>query len=48
MILTFGRLSGPYTNERAPEDDDLLVETYVGPYISFNIKQSNSTLFGIC
>jgi hypothetical protein len=35
VILTYGRLSGPYTNERPPEDGDLLVETYVGDYIQF-------------
>jgi hypothetical protein len=38
VILTYGRISGPYTNERPPEDDDLLVETHVGAYISFNIN----------
>jgi hypothetical protein len=37
-ILTHGRLSVPYTNERHAEDDDLLVQTYVGAHISFNIK----------
>jgi hypothetical protein len=37
-ILTYGRLRGPYTNVRPPEDDHLLVETYVGAYISFNVK----------
>jgi hypothetical protein len=35
---TYGRLSGSYTNERSPEDDYLLVETYVGAYIRFNIN----------
>jgi hypothetical protein len=38
MILEYERLSGPYTNERSPEDDDLLVETYIGVHISFNIN----------
>jgi hypothetical protein len=31
-----------------PEDDYLLVETYAGAYISFNMKYSNSALVGIC
>jgi hypothetical protein len=38
VILTCGLLSGPYTIERPHEGDDLLVETYVGAYISFNIN----------
>jgi hypothetical protein len=36
--LTYGRLSGPYTNEQSPVDDDLLVEKYVGTYMSININ----------
>jgi hypothetical protein len=48
VILIYGLLSIPYTNEEAPEFDDLLVETYVGAYISFNINYSNSALIGIC
>jgi hypothetical protein len=38
VILTYGRLSWPYTNERLPEDEDLLVETYVGACISFSVN----------
>jgi hypothetical protein len=38
VILTYERLSGRYTNERPPEDEELLVETYVGVYVSFNIN----------
>jgi hypothetical protein len=45
-ILTYGRLSGAYTNERPPEDD-LFVETFVGAYVSFNINYSNSAVVGI-
>jgi hypothetical protein len=48
VVLTYGCLSGPYTNDQPPEDDDLLVETYAGAYISFNIKFSNSAFVGIC
>jgi hypothetical protein len=31
-------LSGPYTNELHPEDDYLLVETYVRAYTNVNIN----------
>jgi hypothetical protein len=48
VILTYGHLSGPYTNERRPEDDDLLVETHVGSYISFKIKLFSCALVCFC
>jgi hypothetical protein len=35
VILTYERLSGPYTNERPLEDDNLLGETYVAAYMNF-------------
>jgi hypothetical protein len=30
VISIYGLLSVPYISERHPEDDDLLVETYIG------------------
>jgi hypothetical protein len=38
VILTYGCLSGPYTNEQPTEDDNVLVKTYVWAYIGFNIN----------
>jgi hypothetical protein len=43
VILTYGRPSVSYTNDRPPEDDDFFVETYVVAYISFNVHYSSST-----
>jgi hypothetical protein len=35
-----------YTHEWPPEDEDFLVETYVGVCIHFNINCSDSALVG--
>jgi hypothetical protein len=47
VISAYGCISGPYTNEQPPEDNDLLIGTYAGACISFNINYSNSALVGI-